>query len=897
VTPHVRKLGGRAAATIAVLATTSWLALMVASGAPPAPGVSAEDAPALDAESLLRQPLAFVPNRGQMPAGVRHEARVDGLALYFKRSGVTLVRSVGGRREVLVLRFVGASGETAIHPGRRLTGRVSYLRGKDPARWQRGLPSYGRLTYRDVWPGIDVVFHGRREKLEYDFVVNPGADLEDIRLGYAGARRLSLGRAGTLRVHTPLGVMHDSRPRTFQRVDGRRHAVASSFALLGPTRYGFEVGAHDRSRPLVIDPGLAYSTYLGGIDDDIGHDVAVDDAGNAYVTGGTQSHDFPLTPGVVDTTQEGAAEAFVTKFNQSGSNVVYSTFLGGTHSDTTLHVPSGAIAVGSDGKAYVTGYTESVDFPTTPGSYDTTLTGRFDGDVFVTKLNPTGTGLEYSTFIGGHGRDEGHGIAVDADGNAYVTGVADYTSREFPITPGAYRPDPPITSSDDDPFVAKFNPSGSALVYSTVLQATSFSDEGAGIVVDEAGNAYVAGFTRGGFPTTEGAYDRTYGDPPFGPSDGFVTKLNPSGSSLVYSTYLGGLNGDSIRDVDIDSEGNAYMTGWTASSDFPTTPGAYDTSFQPGGIFNVDAFVTKLDPLGASVVYSTYLGGSGDDFGRGIEVDGRGNANVAGETNSELTPADPSTASFPTTTDATQPSFSGRGSSRLGTDGFFTQLNRDGAEVLYSTYFGGLNTDSANGLAIDRVGAVYLTGNTESSFTFPTTPGAFMRQGKGGLNDAWAAKLVPDRDQDGVPNGVDNCDAAVNPDQRDTDGDGVGDACDPTPGSTPCEVDVNGKLSSHERLHLRIAYDDGDDVPTGQLDYLDRREDLRMRSRTFTSLIGEGSRARILGQGRAQGDVQSFTLDVEELPGSQQRGRAEIRLSGGYAAGGVLNGRVRIDCG
>ena len=398
-------------------------------------------------------------------------------------------------------------------------------------------------------------------------------------------------------------------------------------------------GGYDDAFVTKLNPtgtALVYSTYLGGTSYDTGTGIAVDTAGNAYVTGTTGSADFPTTLGAYQTTYGGYDDAFVTKLNPTGTALVYSTYLGGTSYDTGT-----GIAVDTAGNAYVTGTTGSADFPTTLGAYQTTYGGN--GDAFVTKLNPTGTALVYSTYLGGTSDDVGYGIAVDTAGNAYVTGyTTSYTtSPYFPTTAGAYQTS--FGGGYDDAFVTKLNPTGTALVYSTYLGGTS-DDVGYGIAVDTAGDAYVAGYTTSPFPTTAGAYQTTFGG---GYDDAFVTKLNPTGTALVYSTYLGGTSYDTGTGIAVDTAGNAYVTGTTGSADFPTTLGAYQTTY--GG--NGDAFVTKLNPMGTALVYSTYLGGTGNEVGYGIAVDTAGNAYVTGFTTS--------TTDFPTTAGAYQTSFGG----------------------------------------------------------------------------------------------------------------------------------------------------------------------------------------------------------------------------------------------
>ena len=653
-------------------------------------------------------PLAFVPNRGQTDARVRYSAQQAGLSVFFTRTEAVFALAKGKRGAALALRFLGA-GPAAIEGRRPGTGRVNYLTGNDPAKWHRDLPTYGQVVYRNLWPGVDMAFRGAEGRLKYEFVLRPGAKVADISLAYGGTGALSLDRAGNLRIPTPLGVLRDERPVSYQQIGGRRVPVASRFSVAGGRSFGFAVGAYDRRVPLVIDPGLVYSTYLGGINFDEGSGIAVDATSAAYVTGRTGSPSFPTTVGAFDTTHNGGEDAFVTKLNPAGSGLVYSTFLGGSGSEQGK-----GIAVDAAGAAYVTGLTGSANFPTTPGAFDPTHNGG--EDAFVSKLSPTGSGLVYSTFLGGSGMDQGWGIAVDAGGAAYVTGLA---SASFPSTPLAFDPS---HNGGADAFVTKLNTAGSApLLYSTFLGGTG-TDQGYGIAVDAAGAAHVTGITVSpAFPTTPGAFDTSHN----GGFDAFVTKVNPAGSApLLYSTFLGGSGNDQGRGIAVDA-GGAYVTGHTSSAGFPTTPGAFDTSHNGAD----DAFVSKLNPSlvgAASLLYSTLLGGSLSDLGFGIGVDAGGAAYVTGQTRS---------SDFPTTTGAFDTSHNGGND-----DAFMSKLNATGSMLLYSTFLGGSGLDRGAALAVDIAGAAYVTGLTASA-NFPTTIGAYDTTFNGGGGDAFVNKL------------------------------------------------------------------------------------------------------------------------------------------------------------
>jgi hypothetical protein len=657
-------------------------------------------------------PLSFVPNRGQTDRSVRYYAEGKGFGFYFTDRKAVLAFNKGGHGAALQLRFLGASPAATLHAERARGGRVNYVTGHDPARWQTGLPTYGQLAYQRLWPGIDMRFRGTGTQLKYEFLLSPGANAERIRLAYAGADGLSLSRSGDLLVRTPVGTIRDAKPRAWQQIGGRRVPVESRYSLApataGAPAYGVELGAHDAGSPVVIDPGLVYSTFLGGSSTDLGDAIAVDADDNAYVTGRTDSAGFPTAPGAFDTTLGASSDAFVTKLDSSGA-LSYSTFLGGSGLEEGY-----SIAVDSAGDAYVAGYTSSSDFPTTAGALDTTHNGA--DDVFVTKLSPSGSSLVYSTLMGGSNSEYANDVAIDGSGAAYLTGYA--ISSNFPTTAGAFDT---TFGGFYDAFAAKLNASGSSLAYSTYLGGSD-SDSGNAIAVDSAGNAYVGGGTRSaGFPTVAGGYDTTHN----GIDDAFITKLNASGSSLSYSTFVGSTGTEGVSAIALDSTGSAYITGFTDSTGFPTTPGAYDTSYNGDG----DAFVAKLNGAGSGLNYSTFLGGPGTqttgyDAGLGIAVNPAGNAYVTGRTDSVL---------FPTTTGAYDTVNGGVG------DVFVAQFNAAGSSLAYSTFIGSTGTDVGQGIALGKADGVYVTGYTTSS-DYPTTEGAADTTANG-TYDVFVTKL------------------------------------------------------------------------------------------------------------------------------------------------------------
>jgi hypothetical protein len=672
-------------------------------------GTSLHGTAASVAESYGQLPLAFEQNRGQTDGRVDFLARAPGQSAFLTSTGATLaLQSSDQRNKGAAIRLALSGADPAARPVglQRLPGEVNVLRGDDPSKWVRGAPTFARVRYADVYPGIDLAWHGAQGgKLEYDFTVRPGADPRQIGLRLDGTRDITLTDSGALRIKTAAGPLVQRPPVAYQQIDGHRQPVEARYGLSG-SEVHLILGSYDRQRPLVIDPVLVYSTTLGGSSIDQGVDIAIDSQGAAYVTGITESTDFPTTAGAFDAGANGNQDAFVTKLDPAGSSLAYSTYLGGSNTDQGI-----GIAIDSQGAAYVTGMTSSTDFPTTAGAFDTSKNGGND-DAFVTKLDPAGSSLAYSSYLGGTNTfDIGLGIAVDSLGAAYLTGST--SSTDFPTTAGAFDPS---YNGNQDAFATKFDPAGSSLAYSTFLGGSA-TEEGSGIAVDSLGAAYVTGITPStDFPTTAGAFDTSYN----GNGDAFVTKLDPLGSGLAYSTYLGGSQADQGH-IAVDSQGAAYITGSTDSTDFPTTTGAFDTTYNG----NRDTFVTKLDPLGLTLAYSTYLGGSNSDEGVGIAVDSLGAAYVTGFTSS---------TDFPTTAGASDTSGDANG------DAFATKVDPPSSSLAYSTYLGGSSFDLGLGVAIDSLGDAFITGFTFST-DFPTTAGAFDTSGDAN-GDAFVTKLA-----------------------------------------------------------------------------------------------------------------------------------------------------------
>ncbi len=583
-----------------------------------------------------------------------------------------------------------------------LPTRSHYFLGSDPSRWRTNVRAYQEVSYENLYAGIDLVYRATEAGVKYEFVVHPGADPAAIRVRYEGAGGLSRDASGGLAVLTPLGPLRDQAPVCRQG----SLAPPCAFRLLSGASYGFDCAGCDPSHELVVDP-LIYATFLGGWQNDDAVSLATDSGGNAYVVGLTDSVDFPTVPGAFDIGMGGGRDAFVAKLDPAGSALVYATYLGGSGWEEGR-----SIAVDPQGNAYVTGTTDSPDFPGTAGAPDPRQEYT---EAFVAKLNATGSGLMYATYLGGGLLEEGFGIAVDGAGGAVVIGTT--WSPDFPTTPGAFDPTWNEAPGDNngDVYVARVTPLGDAFSYATFLGG-SLQDTGFGVAVSRFGEAFVTGSTEStDFPTSPSAFDRTQN----GYYDAFVAKLSASGSLLLFSTYLGTILGDFGRGIAADGLGNVYVTGYTNSDVFPTTPGAYDPTHNGDD----DAFIVKLAGDGASVRYSSFLGGGNADRGRGVVVDALGQAHVAGETGS---------VDFPIVPGASQATLGGV------QDAFVATLSDTGTRLLESTYLGGGGWDVAYSLALDANGT-YVAGYTESA-DFPATPGAFDTS-PNGLQDAFVAKL------------------------------------------------------------------------------------------------------------------------------------------------------------
>ena len=666
------------------------------------------------------------------------------------RTTVTVAGRAHRRAASVTAQLAGNAGSRPVGED-PLAATASYFLGADPAGWRSGEPLFTRAVERGVYRGIDLVFHGDAGALEYDFVVHPGANARQIAFDIEGASAVKIDADGALSIATAAGEIRWKKPNVYQRKNGVRQAVAGAFALHGH-RVTFALGAYDHGRELTIDPTLAYATFIGGNDNEGARGVAVDSAGNIYVAGFSFSVNLPVTASALQTAYHGAAntygdvggDAFIAKYTSAGA-LVYLTFLGGSADDSAT-----AIAVDSQRNAYVTGFTASANFPTVKGSVQTTFGGAGAGkyyaafgDAFVAKLNPTGSALIYSTFLGGKDDEEGTGIAVDSSGNAYVVGAT--LSTNFP-TANAYQStfggaggSAPFCCGSSAPFLnfgdaflAKLNAGGTALVFSTYFGGT-LDDSASSVAVDASGNAYIGGNTvstnfpvLNGFQTHSGGAANQNAQPVITTGDGFVAKFDTTGK-LQYSSYLGGNADDAVMGIAVDGTGAAYVTGFTSSPNFPVTANAAQRSFAgPSGITGErgfvwgDAFVAKVAPSGGSLTWATYLGGTQDDAGMAIALDAGGNAIVGGFANS---------TDLAVTSNAQQKTFGGNGPAGFTDptgDAFIAKVSADGTTFQYLSYYGGSSSDAIDGLAVDGQGNVIVAGATTST-NLPVTSGAAQK--------------------------------------------------------------------------------------------------------------------------------------------------------------------------
>ena len=679
-------------------------------------------------ENFGQVPLHFEVNQGQAAQDVRFVSRSNGRALLLKQNEAQLVlpNKKNKQPDVLKMKLAGANDNPIAEGLDELQGRTNYFIGNDKTKWQKDVPTYGRVKYSNVYDGVDLVYYGNQRELEYDFIVAPNTNPDVIKLNFENAKDIRIDANGDLILKTGNHTIRQHAPIAYQEINGQKREVGSRWSVVrkeegekgrrgereknksairnpqSALEVAFIVGDYDKTKPLIIDPVISFSTLLGGsAGDDIftfeaGFSITTDASGNVYVAGVTPSGDFPkLNP--YQANNGGFYDAFITKLNPTGTALLYSTYFGGSDDDRIY-----SIALGATNEMFVSGFTYSTNFPTmTPFQAN----NRGSNDGFIARFTSSGA-LSYSTYIGGNSQDSAN--FIKNEGSNIVTFAGSTSSIDFPVM-NAIQPN---NAGNTDFFAGKLNLSNNTLIFSTYLggigsDSMNFSSG----AVDSSGNVYIGGVSNSfDFPTTPNAFQIENN----GSDDAVVAKISSTGNSLVYSTFVGGNLIDSADALAVDSNGNAHITGFTRSSNFPTR-----RAFQPQ-LNGIDAFVTKLNANGTDVIYSTFLGGSDLERGSGITTDANGNCYVTGRSNS---------GNFPTRRALRPP--------RGLDDAFISRFNRDGAMV-FSTLLGGGGNDYGFSIAADANSNAYITGRATQNFF--TTMGAFQRT-LGGQADAFVAKI------------------------------------------------------------------------------------------------------------------------------------------------------------
>jgi len=681
--------------------------------------------------------VTFEPNVGQTDTRVKYLAHSAHSTLWLLPDEAVLESAARADRKsaVLKLRFRDANAAPRLEAEERRTGVSNYFIGRDPNNWHTGIPQFGKVRYHDVYPGIDIVFYGNSTELEYDFVVSAGADPSRIKLDFEGVDSLRADDSGDLVVNVAGIEMRSRKPRIYQKTAAGEEGVNGRYVLTGKKSAGFAIDTYDRGRALVVDPILSYASFMGGEGTDVASAMAMDAQGNVYLTGSTNSSQFPTKAALYPGLKNATNVAFIAKFNPAASgaeSLIFSTYLGGDDSDEAF-----GLALDKNNNIYVTGRTLSNNFPLKNAfqtSFDQTLNCKDSGGnaatcdhSFVTELAANGKSLIYSSYIGGTNQDEAFAIAVDGGGNAYITGQT--FSTDFPTAGSPYQSK---IKSAPDVFLSVVAAGGTSLSYSTYFGGSK-TETPVSIAVTPAGTAYIVGTTRSSdLPTTSNALQ---GKPNGGPGDSFIAGFNPKNGgtgSLTYSSYLGGKNGSTVANaVALDAAGVVYITGATNADDYPVSQNAYASkysgSLSAGGIAGLgDAFVTKLDTSSSGsgqVVYSTFYGGALDDDGLALAVDPQGRITVAGQTNS---------LALPVTGDAFQKFDAGPSPTPQGFLARFDPSKSGKASLFYATYLGGNQADQLVGVAVDATGNIVTAVGTVQSTNPPVTPNALQTVYGGG---------------------------------------------------------------------------------------------------------------------------------------------------------------------
>ncbi|MBP6820235.1 MAG: SBBP repeat-containing protein [Acidobacteria bacterium] len=694
-------------------------------------------------ENYGKLPLSFEPNQGQADPAVQFLSRGNSYTLFLTgNEAVMALRGSEKQNGFLKLQLVGANAAPQVEGRDPLEGKSNYLLGNDKSKWHVDIPTFGKVRQGEVWPGVDMVWYGNQRTLEYDFIVKPGVDPEQIKLMFEGAQKLRLDAAGNLTLKTQAGELTQKAPVVYQDTEQGRKIIAGKYLLKSHNEVGFEIGDYDASRPLVIDPQLLYSSFAGGSSTDEVSAVAADALGNSYLVGTTFSTNIPVKGAFQSQINGTDSDVFILKLNANGTNSVYCTYLGSHNQDLGRD-----IALMSNGQVCLTGTTKTLgtaDFPTTSNAYQGN--GTFascllsfcrGNDAFVTVLNAAGNGLVYSSYYGGSSFgfsnfDNGKSIAVDNTGRIFIAGAT--VSTNLPVKNGFQKS--LSTFALADVFIAVFDPAKSgndSLLYSSYLGGSgvdaAIDDLTVDIATDNVGNAYLAGTTFSDDLATKAPAGQSL--PPLqagfqgGGTDGFVAKIDTEASgasSLTYLTYFGGNGFDRVDAITVDSQQRVYITGETSSAavTFPLKNAFRSTQV------GTEAFVAKMNADGTALFYCSYIGGDGSDIGRDIAVDSAGNAYVTGFTNSG--------ASFLSVNPL---------SANLAGTVFLAKIEASVSatttpKLLYSTTFGGDST-SVRGIALDATGNLYVAGSTNGNLI--TTPGVFQPTFRGGSSDGFVAKF------------------------------------------------------------------------------------------------------------------------------------------------------------
>ena len=722
---------------------------------------------ALTASAQTTVPFGNLPLYFEADSPARFFAQGRDAQFSVSPTGAQFVLQKSGAARAVQMQFVGANPSAQIYGDSGLTGKINYLIGNDPAQWRSGVPTFARVRVEGIYPAINLVYYGNQRQLEYDFAIAAGTNPNSIAIHFRGADKISVNAQGGLVLKLGGSEILQPKPLIYQTVDGTRREINGGYKILDAHSVAFNVGKYDRTQPLVIDPVLGYSTYFGGTLAETAWAVAINtNDGSVYIAGqtlskfATQKTSFS-TPGAFQEYFEKGdpfsttnvlqddflggkitGDGFVARFDNTGTNLIYLTYLGGSKDDLVS-----SVTLDPAGNAFVTGFTDSPDFPTnnalypTIGGVENSRNKAFPGDAFVAELDSGGSNLLYSTYLGGSQLDAGNGIAIDSADNVYVTGLTG--STDFPVTTNVVQNHLAAGVGTNNVFVTELGAGGSPLIFSTYLGGTN-SDSGESIALDAANNIWVTGFTSStNFPITTNAFTKVLNGGLFkknGKSyfayDAFVTALTPLGTNLIYSTFLGSTNNDVGYHIICDAAGNAYVTGYSASPDFPNTETNVTGLYAHGnkkdtGASDIDAFLTKFDPNGA-MVYSALFGGKGDDIGYGVGLDAAGDVFVAGATTS---------TDFPTN-NVSNTSGAFRSKNSGGSDVFVTAFSTTPTNItalLYSGYLGGKANDFGYNLAVDPAGNAYIVGQTVSK-DFPLT-NAFQpfRNGK---SDAFLTKII-----------------------------------------------------------------------------------------------------------------------------------------------------------